>query len=451
MPRGRPRAQAGTPALCSRQEVDELVSALEAAGWASTPVPLHAGSAGGPASTGSTAAVTPRPIAGSAADARGPPAAAGLAAAASSSSSSCTRPVEAAALSDLVQVRRGDTNVSRGCKRGSVAVALAAAAEPASRQRALSELEADEFAMTSLAPRASLWRTWVRLHDVWFESEALAAVGTCVPVLPLSPVKISAVLSSLKQGGYRSAANYASRAKDEHIASGFPWNDLLERSKRRATASATRGMGPGRQSAALDLTKVAGLKLSVWEPLATGGPVNPRALIVAGSFFLTREIEAGNALLADCSFNIADRSVSWNLPASKTDVKALGKVRSWGCICTAAVSNPLCPFCVLSAHRSLLVSHFGSDGTCGPTMPLFPGIGGQHVSTASVVATIEAVAESTGERLVTECGSRRFGGHTLRVTGARLLASTGVDLLTLQILARWESDIILRYVAEAPL
>ena len=132
----------------------------------------------------------------------------------------------------------------------------------------------------------------------------------------------------LKQGKYRSAANYASRAKDEHIASGFPWTDLLERSKRRAAASATRGMGPGRQSAALDLTKVACLELSAWEPLAAGGPVNSHAMIVAGSFFLTREIEASRALLTDCSCHAGDGSASWNLPASKTDANPFGKVRS---------------------------------------------------------------------------------------------------------------------------
>ena len=39
----------------------------------------------------------------------------------------------------------------------------------------------------------------------------------------------------------------------------------------------------------------------------------------------------------------------------------------------------------------------------------------------------------------------------MRVTGARWLASRGVALLTIQVLARWSSDVVLRYVAETPL
>ena len=38
-----------------------------------------------------------------------------------------------------------------------------------------------------------------------------------------------------------------------------------------------------------------------------------------------------------------------------------------------------------------------------------------------------------------------------RVTGARTLAALGVDLVRIQLMARWSSDVVLRYVAEAPL
>ena len=48
-------------------------------------------------------------------------------------------------------------------------------------------------------------------------------------------------------------------------------------------------------------------------------------------------------------------------------------------------------------------------------------------------------------------GARRFGGHSLRVTGARTLAALGIDIVLIQLMARWSSDVVLRYVAEAPL
>ena len=46
---------------------------------------------------------------------------------------------------------------------------------------------------------------------------------------------------------------------------------------------------------------------------------------------------------------------------------------------------------------------------------------------------------------------RRFGGHSLRVTGARLMAGMGISVVLIQLMARWSSDVVLRYVAEAPL
>ena len=72
-------------------------------------------------------------------------------------------------------------------------------------------------------------------------------------------------------------------------------------------------------------------------------------------------------------------------------------------------------------------------------------------SKAAVVATFEEAARRTGEKLVDECGRRRFGGHSARVAGAQYLASMGLELYKLMVLARWSGPTILRYVSEAPL
>ena len=42
-------------------------------------------------------------------------------------------------------------------------------------------------------------------------------------------------------------------------------------------------------------------------------------------------------------------------------------------------------------------------------------------------------------------------GHACRVSGARRMARAGVDIWHIQLFARWESKVILRYVKEAPL
>jgi len=43
------------------------------------------------------------------------------------------------------------------------------------------------------------------------------------------------------------------------------------------------------------------------------------------------------------------------------------------------------------------------------------------------------------------------GGHSFRVTGAQRLASLGVDVAKIMVLARWAGESVLRYVREAPL
>eukprot|EP00972_Heterocapsa_arctica_P067036 9893137-Heterocapsa_arctica.AAC.1 len=84
-------------------------------------------------------------------------------------------------------------------------------------------------------------------------------------------------------------------------------------------------------------------------------------------------------------------------------------------------------------------------------MPLFPSEAGSFVAKDAMVDTIREAARAIGLPTLALDGSELFGGHTLRVTGARWLAAQGMPLLTIQLLARWASAIIMRYVAEAPL
>ena len=56
-----------------------------------------------------------------------------------------------------------------------------------------------------------------------------------------------------------------------------------------------------------------------------------------------------------------------------------------------------------------------------------------------------------GQSVLDDLGNHRFGGHTLRVTGAQILAVHGLEVQKIRILARHSGDTILRYVAETPL
>ena len=84
--------------------------------------------------------------------------------------------------------------------------ALASAATAAAREETLAELRADMYAASSQGPRDSTWATWCALAEAWQ-----------VPPLPMSSDTILKVVGSLKKGGYRSAQQYVSRARLEHV------------------------------------------------------------------------------------------------------------------------------------------------------------------------------------------------------------------------------------------
>ncbi len=68
-----------------------------------------------------------------------------------------------------------------------------------------------------------------------------------------------------------------------------------------------------------------------------------------------------------------------------------------------------------------------------------------------MVRLIERVAVALELPLLDDAGRNHYGGHSLRVTGAQHLAAKGSPLLLIQLIARWSSDVILRYVRDAPL
>ena len=86
---------------------------------------------------------------------------------------------------------------------------------------------------------------------------------------------------------------------------------------------------------------------------------------------------------------------------------------------------------------------------CSHDFPLLPSAVGTTVKKDKVVETIEALAHLTGLSAVDEQGRRAFGGHSLRVSGARWLGSTGVPIQQIKSLVRWSSAIVELYVGDA--
>ena len=326
------------------------------------------------------------------------------------------------------------------------ALALEAASTEEGRQRALALYDSRTFAATTIKSRESTLRTWCRIHQQWF--------GVDVPVVPVDSSKLRAVVAALIVGRYRSCENYISRIKDHHIELGFPWSDLLAREYKRAVAAGQRGLGPAHQCLELELESAvtALCDHSICLTLPSGAPIGFENYVVVSSFFVLRENEASLMLASSVHIDIVNKYVEVNLPASKTDPRALSVVRRWGCTCGARHSFSLCPYCAAVKQMDLVHEVFADMNNCLPVdLPFFPTRTGEACDKHDVIDAIHVVAKATGQPVKQRDGRSAFGGHVFRISGARHLYRCGVDVATLKLLARWESNVVLRYIKDVPL
>ena len=329
--------------------------------------------------------------------------------------------------------------------RASSADALNVLASEDSKRQARMQFEMDKSANSSRVTYASLWATWQKFHFEWF--------GRDTPVLPLTTEKISGVATLFKAGRYSSFPNYSSRAKAEHISNfdlhHSPWTEELSTAIRDATRSVQRGLGSARQSQPLDLQRVHRLQLDA-EPITAEGPTSPSHFATMGIFFMTREIEIACAASTDINIDTDRKEVSWCLPVSKTDPRAIGTTRTWGCVCggNRAIA---CPYHSALYQRDQLGVIAVRSGLVVDSLPLFPTYSGQGISKVAAVETITKLAALAGDRTHDDLGRPLYGGHSLRTGGAVTLAGLGVDLTKIQCMARWQSPMLLRYAKLAPL
>ena len=176
----------------------------------------------------------------------------------------------------------------------------------------------DRYAKTSRAPIESRWKTWQRL-----------CAARSLDPLPLTQEKIFKVGALLKEGKYRSSAQYFSVAKQRHREADYAWTDALDLAVQQAVRSVSRGLGPARPKRDLFVDRAPSdlndQLLKAYERLQV--PVEhqfaePCAVLAVALWFLLRGIEVANV-----------RLVRLSLPVSKTDPSAKGCERSHVCIC----------------------------------------------------------------------------------------------------------------------
>ena len=131
-----------------------------------------------------------------------------------------------------------------------------------------------------------------------------------------------------------------------------PMNAQIRRALKDFTRACLRGTGAPEKAVALPFERLQELP-SGRAPWTRGGPACPRNALVAGAWFMLREVELATsraALLEIFPGPAGEARATWHLPASKTDQRAEGVARTHYCSCTPG-SRPSASCVVSGQHR----------------------------------------------------------------------------------------------------
>ena len=309
------------------------------------------------------------------------------------------------------------------------------------RQEALDNLEQDIYAASSSRGVQARLRTIARILAPWG-----------LQPHPITVQKVLCAAAGLKAGHYRSSANFLSAWKVQAERVGEILSPGTLRAISDGVRSCNRGQGPPLRSAALPFERLGALP-GGRDPWVQGGPMSPRNAMVLGSWWLAREAELAGTRAVLVSFSAAPvLTVEWVLPASKTDIEAHGVARAHACVCVGGSPRPDCPAHAALDQRLFLERAFPSRHRAGhpdQDLPLFPDREGRPVSKMAFSATILHAAAHLGVPAVSQDGTRRITGHSLRPTGAQGLTRLGLDVWAVQLLGRWGSATVQAYIRDA--
>ena len=213
------------------------------------------------------------------------------------------------------------------------------------------------------------------------------------------------------------------------------------------TRSALRGAGPSQLK---DHFHVPVLTKVLQETAGTEGFTPERVTHMADAlliccWWMFREIEAAGSQVCHVSMNPGAMEVTIMLPVQKNDARGMLCCRTLRCACRVS-RQALCPYHAVKRHLQRLALR-GPEALASRA-PLFPADDGGVLTKALFVKQVRATlgaCEYEGQEL------QRFTGHIARVSGAQWLHNLGLPMQLVQILGRWASLTILKYLQSAPL
>ena len=323
--------------------------------------------------------------------------------------------------------------------RGSWATVNQITQDPTSIKAARREFDEAVYACSSRRSNASRARTWQRTcHLLGIQDNIL------------TPESIFAVMSVLRQAGYRSAKLILSQTKSDFVRGGGGWTAQLDQAAREANRAADRDIGPAQQSCPFPVEMLPSLPRGP-DPRIEGGPCYPQRVDTICCFFALRGAEVRAARAHNVTRT--SRGTTMTLSKTKTDPSALGTSRTHQCACPAsrgdaAVVHPAaCPACATWAQARWALDTFGDS----PATPLFLSTTGGQISSHAFLKHLEAAFAALRLPIRGHGGAKTVGEHSCRNGIAVYLASRGVPVWQIQGLLRHSNkgQTVLRYIREA--
>ena len=318
---------------------------------------------------------------------------------------------------DVLGVRRCDAPPLRLYARGAFERARAMLASPSQRKAGVEKLRSEVHAATSRRTRISRIKTLRRLS---------AEAG--VHLLPVTNAGMELLAAALKAGMYSSAVTYLKILKQLHTQAGHPWTADLEETRIECSRTLGRGIGPAKRAAVVRLEALPGR----WEQAGTAIDV-----AVVGAIWLLRGAEVGAILVEHAEVAQDEKSACLWLGPTKTNPSGKECQRILRCACRSGddmfIGTRVRPVHALQRIlRRQVAAGFTSK---------HPIVSGSDGLALSPVKARRLIALGLGTQALNE--------HSLRRMGAQFYARRGVFLSFVQVLGRWRSATIERYVADA--
>ena len=323
-------------------------------------------------------------------------------------------------------VSRWDLTAPNRGPKASLQAAMQAA-HPNNRQLSLEALDNSLLAPSTQPAVDSRVRTYCDLCHAW-----------AVNPFPITFESLRCFAASLKAGRYKSATVYFHTIfghQQRHFA--IPVDQFLKGTAKSYARAIARGLGPSSLKDSFDMDDLNNIPTAAREePFDITEVRHVRDVLIFASWWMLREIELAGARRSHLYRAVGP--TSWFRSTRRT------KLAPW-----------LCDPCSVGAESAaMLCAQRVLDGE-PHEQPFVPTALGAIPSKAEVIGMFRGCLSQAGvvvER-PDESGRmlQRFGGHCARVSGAQYLSRKGVPLSTIQILGRWLSQAVERYVQQAPL